>query len=61
MSLITITQNLGSGGMAIARQVAEGLNIELYDDERLQAEALEMNIRSDMFRNLDKKKPGLFI
>jgi cytidylate kinase len=60
MSLITITQNLGSGGMAIARQVAEGLNIELYDDERLQAEALEINIRSDMFRNLDKKKPGLF-
>ena len=60
MSLITISQNLGSGGMTIARQVAKGLQIELYDDDRLQAVALEMDIRSDVFSNLDKKKPGLF-
>jgi len=60
MSLITISQNLGSGGMAIARQVAEGLNIDLYDDNRLQAEALKLDIRSDDFRSLDKKAPGLF-
>jgi len=60
MSLITITQNLGSGGMKIARQVAEGLNIDLYDDNRLQAEALKLNIRPDEFKILDEKAPGLF-
>ena len=60
MSLITISQNLGSGGMAIARQVAEGLNIDLYGDNRLQAEALKLDIRSDDIGNLDKKAPGLF-
>ena len=60
MSLITISQNLGSGGMNIARQVAEGLNIDLYDDNRLQAEAIKLDIRSDDFRSLDKKAPGLF-
>ena len=60
MSLITISQNLGSGGMAIARQVAEGLNIDLYGDNRLQAEALKLDIRSDDLGSLDKKAPGLF-
>lgn len=60
MSLITISQNLGSGGMTIARKVAEGLNIDLYGDSRLQAEALKLDIRSDDFGSLDKKAPGLF-
>lgn len=60
MSLITISQNLGSGGMAIARQVAAELKIDLYDDSRLQAEALKLNIRSDAIKKLDKKAPRLF-
>jgi cytidylate kinase len=46
--------------MAIARQVAEGLNIELYDDERQQAEALELDIPSDYLGSMDKKAPGFF-
>ena len=60
MSLITITHNLGSGGLHIARQVAEDLNIELYDDNRLQKEALEMGVRSEDLISLDEKAPGLF-
>ena len=40
MSLITITRGIGTGGAAVARQVAEALDIPLYDDDRLQQEAL---------------------
>lgn len=60
MSLITISQNLGSGGSEIARKVAEELDIVLYDDNRLQTEALKLNIRSDDLKNMDEKAPGLF-
>ena len=60
MSLITISQNLGSGGMEIASKVAEELDIVLYDDNRLQEEALKLNIRSDDLKNLDERAPGLF-
>ena len=60
MSLITISQSLGSGGKDIARQVAAGLKIELYDDNRLQEEALAMGIGSEYLKGLDEKAPGLF-
>ena len=60
MSLITISQNLASGGMTVARLVAEGLDLDLYDDDRLQEEALKMGIRSDDLKSIDEKMPGLF-
>lgn len=60
MSLITISPSLGSGGKAIATQVAEGLRIELYDDDRLQEEALAMGIGSEYLKGMDEKAPGLF-
>lgn len=60
MSLITISQNLGSGGMAVARTVAEGLDLELYDDDKLQEEAVKMGIRSEDLKGIDEKMPGLF-
>jgi cytidylate kinase len=60
MALITLTKSLGSGGIAIARQVAEQLHIELFDDDRLQAEALEMGIRTEDLKSLDESAPGLF-
>ena len=37
MPLITISQNLGSGGMVIARQVAAGLNMELSASDEISA------------------------
>jgi hypothetical protein len=35
MTLITITQNFGGEGMAIAHKVADELGIELFDDWKL--------------------------
>ena len=61
MPLITISENLGSGGMSIARQVAERLKVVLYDDDRLQKEAVELGIRAEDIKiGLDEKAPGLF-
>ena len=42
MSLITISWGMGSGGEEIARGVAEGLDLELYDDQRLLEEAASL-------------------
>ena len=61
MPLITISENLGSGGMSIARQVAEKLNINLYDDDQLQKVAVDLGIRIEDFKkSVDEKAPGLF-
>lgn len=60
MPLITISQNLGSGGTEIAKRVAEELDIVLYDNSRLQTEALNLNIRPDDLKISDDKAPGLF-
>ena len=47
MPLITISRSLGCGGTAVARLVAEGLDLQLYDDQKLQEEAAKMGVRSD--------------
>jgi len=60
MSLITISQNLGSGGKKIAKRVAEGLDLELYDDARLQKEAVKSGVHSEDLKHLDEKMPNLF-
>jgi cytidylate kinase len=60
MSLITITRCIGCGGMTIARNVAEGLKLELYDDQRLQEEAGKIGIQPEILKELDEKAPGLF-
>ena len=60
MALITISQSMGSGGARIARRVAESLNLELLDDQRLKQEALEMGIRAEELKGLDEKAPGFF-
>ena len=60
MSLVTITRNIGCGGTTIARLVADGLKLELYDDHRLQEEAIKMGISPEVLKRLDEKAPGLF-
>jgi cytidylate kinase len=60
MSLITITRCIGCGGMIIARKVAEELNIELYDDQRLQEEAGKIGIEPEILKEMDEKAPGFF-
>ena len=58
MALITISRSIGCGGMIIARLVANGLKIELFDDHKLQQQAMEMGIRPEEFKELDEKAPG---
>ena len=60
MSLITITRDIGCGGMTIARKVANELKLELYDDHRLQEEAIEMGVSSEDLNSFGKGAPGLF-
>lgn len=59
MPLITVTHSTGARGGAIAKQVAAQLDIDLYDDERLQKEALQLGMRTDELKKLDGKTPGL--
>lgn len=60
MSLITITTGIGCEGMAIGQLVADGLKIDLYDDQRLQEDATKIGIPPEAPENLDEKTPGLF-
>ena len=60
MSLITISQSTGSGGYKIARLVAGGLDIEFYDDLRLQEEAARLGIRKEDIKSMNEKAPGFF-
>ena len=58
MTLITITQNFGGDGAAIARKVADGLGIELFDDRKLQGLVHARGIPSEEIGRFDEKAPG---
>jgi cytidylate kinase len=60
MSLITLSEYWGCGGKEIAEKVAANLKMDLFDDARLQAEALEMGVRAEELKGLEMKLPGLF-
>jgi cytidylate kinase len=60
MSLVTISGGAGCGADKVARLVAEEAKIELYDDTRLQQEAVKMGVRSKDLKGLDEKSPGFF-
>jgi len=60
MPLITISRGMGCGGEAIADIVSHQLKLELFDDERLYREAVEMGIRPDEFGGFDEKAPGFW-
>ncbi len=59
MALITITRMLGSGGTDIARVVAKELDLEFYDDSRLEVEAARMGMNLVEIGGLDEKAPNL--
>ena len=62
MPLITITQGIGCGGLAVAQKVANSLNIELYDDSKLRNEASRMTIHSrKLIREFKEDPPRWFI
>ena len=58
MALITITAGIGCGGSEIARRVAEGLGIPLYDDETLRKESIALGLSPKELKSLDEKAPG---
>lgn len=59
MSLITITSGIGCGENAIARIIQERLGFTIYDDRRLQEEAVAMGISSEELQSLNETAPGL--
>jgi CMP/dCMP kinase len=60
MPLITITQSIGSEGRAVAKGVAEGLNIPLYDDAKLMEEAKRMGLDIAKLQGFAEKAPSWF-
>jgi hypothetical protein len=58
MSLITIKSGIGSGGLSIAKSVSEELRLELYDDQRLQEEAVKLVISAEEMKSPGHKAPG---
>jgi cytidylate kinase len=58
MTLITITQNFGGEGMAIARKVADELGIELFDDRELHRLVQASGIPYSEISRFDEKAPG---
>lgn len=60
MSLITLSNDLGSGGKVIAQKIAEELDLELYNDERLMEKAVEMGFEDKVTLGLKEKSPGFF-
>jgi cytidylate kinase len=58
MPLITISQKIGSKGSAIASAVAEKLDLTLYDNSRLQKEALSRGIAKEELISLNEKAPS---
>jgi len=57
MALVTMTHTIGSEAMAIARIVADGLRVEVYDDARLKEEALRMGLHTGQLKGFEEKPP----
>jgi cytidylate kinase len=60
MSLITISYNMGTDGLSIARRIADDLKLELYDDQRIQEMIVSLGIQAEDIKDLDEKEPGFF-
>lgn len=60
MSLITITQSMGCTGGQIAKLVADSLQLELYDDARLQRTVQTMGKELEDLKHFDERAPGFF-
>jgi cytidylate kinase len=58
MALITISGGMGCGADKVARYVAEKAKLTLYDDQKLQTEAIKLGLRSQELKGFDEKAPG---
>ena len=60
MSLITLAHPIGCDAEEIARRVADGLSVEVYDDARLREEALRMGLHTEQLKGFREKPPDWF-
>ena len=60
MTLITISENMGAGGLEVARKVAAELDIDLFDDDRLHQEAKNEGLQSEGLPILEEKTPAFW-
>jgi cytidylate kinase len=60
MALITVSGGMGCGADKVARYIAEKAKLTLYDDQKLQMEAIRLGVRSQELKGFDEKAPGLF-
>ncbi len=60
MALITMTENIGCGGMAITQRIADALNLDFYDDPKLEEEAAKIGIPQEDLKGIEEKTPGFF-
>lgn len=58
--IISISREFGSGGRAIAEQIAKDMGLKLYERNILEEMAKEMQINADGFAHLDEK-PKKFV
>jgi len=60
VSLITLTSGIGIGVSSIALEVSKRLEIPLFDDGRLQAEAGGIGIDPKEIEGIDRRTPGFW-
>jgi cytidylate kinase len=60
MPLVTISGGIGTGIGKTAQLVASKAGLELYDDQRLHAEAVRMGVRAKDLKGIDEKAPSFF-
>jgi len=60
-SIITIGRQFGSGGREIGYQVAEALDIKLYDKDMLERAAKESGISQELFETHDEMPTNSFL
>lgn len=59
MSLVTISSGIGCRSHEIARLLSKKLNLELFDDKRIQEEAEIINREKSDYKIIEEKAPAL--
>ncbi len=59
--VITIGREFGSGGRAVAEELAKRCNVSLYDKELLAAAAKDSGLCQEIFEHQDEKPTGSFL
>lgn len=60
MALVTVSGGMGCGADKVARFVSDNAKLPLYDDQKLQMEAIRLGLRSQELKGFEEKAPGFF-